>query len=132
MSEKNVAVVQRFLDALVCEDLDAATADFSPTVEIHDHDLPDADIYRGHDGFLKWVAQWGESFETWSVEDIELRAAEADRVVALFRMVATGTGSGVEVDRLDGVAYTLADSSIVRMDYFNDQQQALEAAGLEE
>ena len=45
-------------------------------------------------------------------------------------MRATGRVSGIELDRLDGVLYTLAEGSIIRLDYFNDQQQALDAAGL--
>lgn len=132
MSQENVETVQRALAALLREDWDAAVADLSPTVEIRDHDIPDADVYRGPDGFLKWVAQWGESWETWTVEDVQVQAAGLDQAVALFRMVAKGLGSGVEVNRLDGVVYTFDDGMIIRVDYFNDQQRALEAVGLQE
>ncbi|MEA2346879.1 MAG: hypothetical protein QOG62_666 [Thermoleophilaceae bacterium] len=132
MSQPNVETVQRALAALLREDWDAAVADLSPGAEIRDHDIPDADVYRGPEGFLKWVSQWGESWESWSVEDLQVRAAGTDRAVALFRMVAKGSGSGVEVNRLDGVAYAFENGAIVRIDYFNDQQRALEAVGLSE
>jgi hypothetical protein len=36
----------------------------------------------------------------------------------------------VEVDRQDGLLYTLRDGELVRLDYFNSREQALEAAGL--
>ncbi|MEA2348038.1 MAG: hypothetical protein QOG62_1825 [Thermoleophilaceae bacterium] len=74
----------------------------------------------------------GESWETWTGQDLEVRAAGADKAVALFRMVAKGSGSGVEVDRLNGVACTFEKGQLVRIDYFGDQQQALEAVGLSE
>ena len=67
------------------------------------------------------------------MEDIEvLPGGEEGLVVALFRMVARGRGSGVEVERKDALVFKLRDSKIVRIGYYNDQAQALEAAGLEE
>lgn len=130
MSQENVEIVRKSLEALLREDWDAAVADISPTAEAHDHDIPDSDVYIGPDGFLNWISQWGESFDPWTMEDLEFRPAPENRVVALFRMRATGRASGVEVERLDGLTYTLAEGSIIRMDYFNEQRQAIEAAGL--
>jgi hypothetical protein len=43
---------------------------------------------------------------------------------------ATGLGSGVEVERQDGLVYGFRDGKIVRLDYYNSRQQALEAVGL--
>ncbi len=131
MSE-NVEIVRRSVEAMVREDWDAAVADFSPAAEGHDHDIPDSDVYVGPAGFLKWMSDWGESWDEWSLEDREFRSAPDGRVVVLHRMRATGSASGIEVDRLDGVVYTLAQGAIVRIDYFNDQGQALDAAGLSE
>ena len=42
------------------------------------------------------------------------------------------TVGGLQIDRRDGVAYTLRSGKIVRMEYYNDQQQALAAVGLAE
>jgi hypothetical protein len=50
----------------------------------------------------------------------------------LHRRRATGSASGIEVDRLDGAVCTLAHGTIVGIDYFNDQGQSLDAAGLDE
>jgi hypothetical protein len=41
-----------------------------------------------------------------------------------------GKGSGVSVDRPLAVLYTLVDRKIVRITFFRDEQEALEAAGL--
>jgi ketosteroid isomerase-like protein len=55
-----------------------------------------------------------------------------DQVVFLFRMTAIGRGSGVEVKRHDAMVWTFRDGMAIRVDYYNDQSQALEAAALPE
>ena len=55
-----------------------------------------------------------------------------DRVVSLFRMRAVGAGSGAVVERGDGIVWTFRDDKLFRVDYFNDQDEALEAVGLRE
>jgi ketosteroid isomerase-like protein len=55
-----------------------------------------------------------------------------DRVVSLFRIRAVGAGSGVPVERGDGIVWTFRDGKLARLDYFNDQGAALEAVGLRE
>jgi ketosteroid isomerase-like protein len=47
-------------------------------------------------------------------------------------MRATGRGSGVSVERKDAIVSTFQDGKITRIDWYNDQAQALEAAGLSE
>jgi ketosteroid isomerase-like protein len=64
------------------------------------------------------------------MEDPEFRAVGDDCVVALFRMVAIGEHSGLELERDDAVVYRIRAGRIVRVEYFNDQARALEAAGL--
>ena len=132
MSQENVEIVRRSVEAMVREDWDAAVTDFTSTMEGHDHDIPGADVYIGPDGFRKWISEWSESWDTWTLEDMEYRSVSKDKVLLLQRMKATGRTSGLEIDRLDGVVYTLAGGSIARIDYFNSPQQALEAVGLSE
>jgi ketosteroid isomerase-like protein len=132
MSQENVEIVRRALMAVLEADWDAAVENLHPEAEIYDFDIPDAGAYRGHDGFFEWLKRWGESWETWRIDDIEIRAAGGDQVIALFRMIAKGEGSGIEVERPDAVVYWLKGAKIVRMEYFNDRAKALEAAGLSE
>jgi ketosteroid isomerase-like protein len=47
-------------------------------------------------------------------------------------MHATGRGSGVELERRDAIVYTFRAGKIVRLDYYNKREQALEAVGLSE
>jgi ketosteroid isomerase-like protein len=51
-------------------------------------------------------------------------------VIVVIRMHAKGMGSGVELDRQDALVYHFRDDKIVRTDYYNSKEQALEAAGV--
>ena len=131
MSQENVEIVRRGLEAQLREDWAAALDTLDAEAEIVDFDIPDAGVYHGHDGYLAWLAGWDEGWDSWRVEDIEIRPAGDDQVIALFRMIARGE-SGIEIERPDAVVYRLQGGKIMRMEYFNDQLQALEAAGLSE
>ena len=47
-------------------------------------------------------------------------------------MRTKGLGSGVELDRQDAVVYRCRNDKLIRTDYYNSREQALEAAGLKE
>ena len=132
MSEENVEIVRRGFTATVNADWASALDTLAQDAEIHDFDTPDAGIYHGRDGYFAWLENWSESWDSWRVENLDIRPARDDQVVALFRMIAKGGASGVEVERHDAILYRLKGDQIVRMEYFNDQPKALEAAGLSE
>jgi ketosteroid isomerase-like protein len=132
MSKENADRIRRGFEAVLNEDWEGAFAGVDSQVEIRDWDIPDADVYRGRDGYFAWLARWGESWERWRIENLEVRAVGDDRAIALFDIVATGKGSGVELTRHDAITYTLAHGKVIRFDYYNDQGRALEAVGLSE
>jgi hypothetical protein len=47
-------------------------------------------------------------------------------------MVVRGRASGIELVRDDALVFELRSGKIARLDYYNDQAEALEAAGLSE
>jgi ketosteroid isomerase-like protein len=100
-----------------------------PNVEVHDHDIPDAGAYRGHAGHAAWLADWGDAWDDFSIE-AERWIDAGERIVFVFRLTAKGKGSGVEVKRQDAMVLTVRDGKSVRVDYYNNEAQALEAAGL--
>jgi ketosteroid isomerase-like protein len=97
-------------------------------VEVHDHDTPDQGTYAGRTGVERWMRDWGEAFADWSI-DVEEFIDAGDAVIVVLRMRATGTGSGLELRRQDAILYRTRDDKIVRADYYNSKQRALEAAG---
>ena len=118
------------LDASNRRDWDAVLAELHSEVEIDDRDILDSDVSRGHEAYLRWRDTWNASWESWRMEDIGLREGGDDVVVALFRMVVRGRGSGIELAREDALVLELAGGKIRRIGYWNDQDRALEAAGL--
>jgi uncharacterized protein len=131
MSQENVEVVERSIDALKRADVEALTDLIDEEVVVRDHDIPDSGDYRGYTGLAQWFEDWGAAWAEWSVEPEEFIDA-GDRVVAVLRLHARGLGSGVEVKRLDGAVWTLRNGKCIRVEYYNGKQQALKAVGLAE
>jgi ketosteroid isomerase-like protein len=97
-------------------------------LEIHDHDIMDGEEYRGHEGFSRWLADWAQAWSSFSMELEELIDRE-HCVIAVCPIAATGAKSGVRVARQDAMVCRFRDGKIVRLDYYNSRQQALDAAG---
>ena len=132
MSQENVELVRRGFNAALEADWPTALSTLSPEVEVHDFDIPDAGVYRGHDGFVAWLRGWSEGWGSWRLEDVEFRSTGDDGVIALFRLIAKGGHSGIELERDDAITYRIEGGKIVRTEYFNDQRRALAAVGLAE
>jgi ketosteroid isomerase-like protein len=126
----NETVARRSIEAAARGDLESALADVHPEVEIDDTDIPDADNASGHDAYRKWIGTWDQAFESWRIEGLEMRGA-GESVVALFEMIATGRGSGIELKRSDAIVTAFRDGKIAKIGYYNDQAKALAAAGLD-
>ena len=131
MSEENVEIVREAHERFtrtgqpIWERIDADT-------EVFDHDIPDArNPYRGVDGVTDWLSDFAEAWESYGLE-VERLIDAGDRVVSLFRIRAVGAGSGVRVERGDGMVWSFRDGKLARLDHFNDQAEALKAAGLRE
>ena len=100
-----------------------------PEVEVHDHDIPDAGTYRGHEGYAKWLADWGAAWSEFSAEPEQWIDA-GEQVIVVLQLTAKGRGSGLELKRRDAMLFTLRDGKSVRVDYYNNAAQALAAAGV--
>ena len=95
MSQENVEVVRRFIEALpraqASDDWQPVLAEVNPDVEIEDLDISlDTERYRGHDSVRKWIGVWMESWENWTVEDVQVRPVGEDRAIGLFLVHAKG------------------------------------------
>jgi ketosteroid isomerase-like protein len=100
--------------------------------KVFDHDIPDArNPYRGAAGVAEWLADFAAAWDSYAME-VERVIDAGDRVVSLFRIRAVGAGSGATVERGDGMVWTFRGDKLARLDYFNDQDEALEAVGLKE
>jgi ketosteroid isomerase-like protein len=128
MSQENVELVQGALEHF------ASTGEppwyaLGEEVEVHDHDILDAGEYSGHEGFGRWLEDWAAAWSEYAMEPEEFLDA-GERVVAFILQKATGHGSGVALERHDAMVFEVRDGKIVRLDYYNNRDQALKAVGL--
>ncbi len=79
----------------------------------------------------RWLADFAESWNSYEMA-VERLVDVGERVVSLFRIRAVGARSGVTVERGDAMVWTFRDGMLLRLDYYNDQSQALEAVALSE
>jgi ketosteroid isomerase-like protein len=130
MSQQNVEL----MEAGMAQFMATGEPDWSTThqeVVVYDHDILDAGEYRGHDGYRRWLEDWAAAWSEFTLEPEEFIDAD-ERVIVVLRMKATGRGSGVTLERQDALVVELRDGLAVRIDYFNDKEQALEAVGVAE
>jgi ketosteroid isomerase-like protein len=136
MSPENVEIVRRIYDAV-------ARRDSVTPFELYAEDIvwdvsswrPGAlmtkTVYHGHEGVRQ---AWRESLSIWSEVDFEVYELvdRGDRVVAALREREIGRASGVPIETSHAAVWTLADGKVVRLQVFDDREQALEAAELRE
>ena len=93
--------------------------------------LPQAGVYRGHDGVEQFFRDWLAPWRDYEIEFREYFDA-GDSVVCVFRQAGTGKASGIRSERDFFALWYLEDSRVVRFRLFSSREQAFEAAGLSE
>jgi len=129
MSEANVEIVRRTYEWFARGDLDAILADTHPAVVLRAH--PFGEEYEGHEGFLRFVSNWTDQFEDFRQRPEQFIDA-GDRVVVRVLQTARGRGSGVPVEALFWLVHVLDGGKVTRVELFDNEAAALEAAGLSE
>ena len=130
MSEANVELVRRFVDAFNRLDVDSMAGHYHPDVELHEWPTaPGARAYHGIDGVRSALDNWFDVWEWMRVEIVDL-VDLGDRVLATLDQRARGRGSEVEVEVRSFNVYTFREGQVIRMQLFTEREPALEAAGL--
>ena len=130
MSQENVEIVRRSMDAYRSRDYEGALAAYHPEV-VCDAMVVQGRVYRGHEGVAEQARDWVGTWDDWEWEIEELIDC-GDRVLTVMRQSGTGKGSGVHVEQQTFFVYTLRDGQIVCAAILFDRAQALEAVGLRE
>jgi len=132
MSEKNVEIERRSLDAFNRGDLEAAFADVDPETElIDDPRVPGGQTLRGKaegERYFDSLSRYWESVRIVPERLVDL----GDDVLILGRMIARTRRGGPEIERALDQMVTLHDGKIIRNRVFSSRDDALEAAGLSE
>lgn len=130
MSRENIETIRAFYERWDHDDVPgfskllADDADFvSPAGAI------DPGGRRGPSGFAAVRRAVGDRFGSFSHEISDVRGVE-EKVLASVVFKAEGAGSGIAVEQREFHVWSLRDGQIVRLAWFHDLNQALEAAGL--
>jgi len=132
MSQENVEAVRRAIQVFNRDGPEAATAFMDSEIEWHDMpEQPDAGVHHGREGFLAAVEQFAGGFEDFRVLVDEI-FDHGDQVITYNRTFGRGAGSGATFEQRGACVWTLRNGSIVRVEWFGTQREALKAVGLEE
>jgi ketosteroid isomerase-like protein len=131
VSQASVEVVRAYF-AKQGED-DIRLRGLHPNVEWHIRsDFPDADVFRGQDGFRRLSARFDEVFAGQDYQPLEFIEAGAAVVVPL-RWTAEGRLSGAGFSEgFETWVFTIENGLITRVVEFATKEEALEAVGLAE
>jgi ketosteroid isomerase-like protein len=130
MSEGNVEIVRRAIEAYGHEGLGGTLRFYDPEIEwTSTGDYIEAATYRGHDGLRRYLGTMEEQFEDLRVEPVELIDA-GERVISSVRFTGRGKASGAPVEMTLISVGSLRDGLIYRVRNYPDMAAALEAAGL--
>jgi ketosteroid isomerase-like protein len=73
-----------------------------------------------------------DGHDDWAIEVVDIHDAGDDRVVGVVRQRGRSKSSGVSVDMRYAQVFTIRDGKHVRMEMYNDPDEALKAVGLAE
>ena len=135
MSQENVEVGLRMLQAFNDGDIEAIVAECDPTVEWEEQPIPGVEPhYRGHDGVRRWAAAvLGIREELGPLQGhLEGVKETDDMVIATVCFEGEGRSSGVRVPMHVHLVLTFRDGKVVRRQVFLSLAEALAAAGLPE
>jgi ketosteroid isomerase-like protein len=133
MSQENVEIVKRSIQAFNERDLDTWLALSHPDFEYHGlADWPvRSRVFRGREGIERVLTQTDDEFDEFRQEPLELIDA-GDRVAVVFEISAIGKQSRAPVRFTDAAVWTISDGLITRCQICGTREKALETVGLSE
>ena len=133
MSQENVEIVTRAVDAFDADDVEQWLSFYDPEIEFVDHGGAVAEEQMsGLEAIRRLVEGWFEAFPDFRASVEEFIDA-GDRVVSVTTWEGTGAGSGLTYHQRAAEVLTVRDGKIVYAELgFADRAAALEATGLRE
>ena len=133
MSQENVELARRGVEAYVAGDWETWFEGFDPEIEWEEMPGlgPDASVYRGIEEVRDAVGSWTSMWTEYTLEVHEYLDA-GDDVVVLVQERARGRTTGASVEREFGQILTFRAGRLIRNRLYGSWSEALEAAGLSE
>jgi ketosteroid isomerase-like protein len=133
VSRENVEIVRRCLEHWDRRDDSFLTELVDPDAVLDlSRNVFNPDVYRGYDGFRRYVEVVDEMWDDFEFHPEEFIDA-GDHVVVAVRISGKGRESGVQTEMRLFNVWTLRDGKVIRLTGgYRDRAEALEAAGLQE
>ena len=134
MSQENVEVVRRALQAFADGGLDAMAEFWDPDIDWRAAEgaIDDVGEMHGPDAVRRYIQDWFDMFDDFTVVVEEVRDVGDDRVLAIQRLKGRAKLSGIETDIRFATVSTVRDGKIVQGREYLSVEDALEAVGLRE
>jgi ketosteroid isomerase-like protein len=131
VSQRNVEIVRRAVEAFNRRDFNVALRDAAPdaTFDMSHSRSPEAGVYVGHDAVRRLLTDLTDPFERQRTVPDEF-IPHGEYVVVPMTAQMTGRG-GIEVEAKFAMVATLRDGRMVRWTMYQDRAEALKAVGLE-
>jgi ketosteroid isomerase-like protein len=135
MSQENIDVVKRYVDAWNRHDLAAVMGmlDSEFEIDLSRSRAPYQGIYRGH---AEAKDRWDDLWDAWEEIRLDQDSGEfisaGDQVVAVMPAYVRGRETGIELTATAALVCTVRDGRITRHEVWQSRKEALEAAGLSE
>jgi ketosteroid isomerase-like protein len=133
MSQENVEVVRRAYEFWAKRDYSFIREIAHPegTIDLSRNQL-NPGVYRGYDGFLRWVTEVEEIWDKFVIVPEEF-VDSGEHVFVGIQMSGKGKGSGIDVGMRVFNVWTFRNGKVWRITGgYRDRAEALEAAGLSE
>jgi ketosteroid isomerase-like protein len=129
MSEAEVEVVRRAAEAWAAGGVEALLELADLEIEWRSRsDLPDSDLYEGHDGVRRLYQLFADELEDMYFEPVEMIDAEDGVVVLVLNWGGKGRSSGIQIEeRGEAWVMRVANGKVVRVDEYPNKNEALKA-----
>jgi ketosteroid isomerase-like protein len=128
VTEENVDIVKRALEAYVAGDLDGWWASASPTIRVYPRpEEPGVkEMYEGEEGVYEYLANW---YSGWSAYTVEPQSFEARGDWVVVDLLETGTAKQSEIEVAENFAHALRlrDGEIVEWRMYGPMSEAFAA-----
>ena len=126
-------VIREGLKRLSDRDLDAWVELFVEDARLYElPEMPDADVFVGHDGLRQWATNLIEVSSEWSWELVEVLAQDEDLVVTATELKAQAISSDVPIGVLVFHVFEFEGNKIASVRAFVSREEAFAAAELED
>jgi ketosteroid isomerase-like protein len=132
MSQENVELFRRSLDAFNRGEVEAWLATIHPDVTFAPIRASVEGAYRGHAGVRRFFDENRETFESFHLTYTDIRDLGDGRLLVIGTLHLRARGSGIETDVPTAAIAKERDGLLIHWRDYGDSRKALEAAGLSE